>query len=42
MTKYPSLSRYGHGDICGGGGDDGREDNCGLRETLEGDFIAKV
>lgn len=41
MNQYPSLSRYGHGEICGGGGKDGYEDNCGVREAFEGDFIGE-
>lgn len=40
IGKYPSLSRYGHGDICGGG-PDGYVDNCGVKEAFEGDFISR-
>lgn len=31
MPEHPALSRYNHGEICS---------DCGLREALQGDFIA--
>lgn len=31
LPEYPALSRYNHGDICS---------DCGVREALQGDFIA--
>lgn len=33
VGEYPSLSRYGHGDICS---------NCGIMEAFQGNFIAQV